>query len=552
MPRHSRTSLDYDPLTAAIAPPSDETPEQRAKREQDEAEAQRVSDLIDEQLKAERAALKKKKPPIKVLLLGQSESGKSTTVKNFQLAYAHNAWLEERASWRSVILLNLVRSVNTILDILGKEMHYVSSPPPSSNLRLPPTSPTSSQTSDEDDDDEEDEPERNLPAPLPRRPGSASPPATQQDIALYQMQMRTRNTRFLFTEKHRLLQMRLKPLRRVQRDLEQLLGAPSFVEADDLRGPATPFASMEGSSPSSTVSSRKRMSQSHEFVVRSRNGWKGALRLGGDEDERERGERGKGGKRGRDERSEETMGVISGCGEDIRALWADPIVQEVLAKRGVKMEDQPGFFLDEVDRIATRDYEPSDDDVVKARLRTTGVQEYHFLFEKGSEAGREWIMYDVGGARSYRSAWYPYFMDVNAIIFLAPISVFDEPLAEDRKVNRLEDSFLLWKAVCSSRLLSKVQLILFLNKCDLLQRKLKRGSQLRQYIPTYGDRPNDLANVAKYFRQQFREMSRRYSPEQRSFYSFLTSVVDVKSTAVTLGTVREGILRNHLANAELI
>ena len=56
-----------------------------------------------------------------------------------------------------------------------------------------------------------------------------------------------------------------------------------------------------------------------------------------------------------------------------------------------------------------------------------------------------------------RSAWYPYFMDVNAIIFLAPISVFDEPLAEDRKVNRLEDSFLLWKAVCSSKLLAKVR-----------------------------------------------------------------------------------------------
>lgn len=131
--------------------------------------------------------------------------------------------------------------------------------------------------------------------------------------------------------------MRLKPLRRVQRDLEQLLGAPSFVEADDLRGPATPFANMEGSSPSSTVSSRKRMSQSHEFVVRSRNGWKGALKLGAGEEEERKG------KRGRDEGMEETMGVISGCGEDIRALWADGIVQEVLAKRGVKMEDQPGL-----------------------------------------------------------------------------------------------------------------------------------------------------------------------------------------------------------------
>ena len=48
-------------------------------------------------------------------------------------------------------------------------------------------------------------------------------------------------------------------------------------------------------------------------------------------------------------------------------------------------------------------------------------------------------------------------MDVNAIIFLAPISVFDESLEEDPTVNRLEDTYLLWKAVVSSKLLSKVR-----------------------------------------------------------------------------------------------
>lgn len=84
MPRPNRASLDsFDPLTAAIAPPSDETPEARAKREQEEAEAKRISDAIDEQLKTERLALKKKKPPIKVLLLGQSESGASIPIRIF-------------------------------------------------------------------------------------------------------------------------------------------------------------------------------------------------------------------------------------------------------------------------------------------------------------------------------------------------------------------------------------------------------------------------------------------------------------------------------------
>jgi guanine nucleotide-binding protein alpha-1 subunit len=64
-----------DPLTALMAPPEDETPEQRSVREAREAEARRVSNEIDEQIRSERAAAKKKKKPVKVLLLGQSESG---------------------------------------------------------------------------------------------------------------------------------------------------------------------------------------------------------------------------------------------------------------------------------------------------------------------------------------------------------------------------------------------------------------------------------------------------------------------------------------------
>ena len=54
-----------------------------------------------------------------------------------------------------------------------------------------------------------------------------------------------------------------------------------------------------------------------------------------------------------------------------------------------------------------------------------------------------------------RGAWFPYFDDAHAILFLAPISCFDELLAEDRRVNRLEDSFLLWKGIIQSKLLAK-------------------------------------------------------------------------------------------------
>ena len=39
-------------------------------------------------------------------------------------------------------------------------------------------------------------------------------------------------------------------------------------------------------------------------------------------------------------------------------------------------------FLNDIDRITQRDYEPSDDDIVRARLRTVGVQEYKLVMEK--------------------------------------------------------------------------------------------------------------------------------------------------------------------------
>jgi guanine nucleotide-binding protein alpha-1 subunit len=121
-------------------------------------------------------------------------------------------------------------------------------------------------------------------------------------------------------------------------------------------------------------------------------------------------------------------------------------------------------FLRDADRICSRTYEVSDDDVIRARLRTVGVQEHRFVFDDGRAAGTEWLLYDVGGHRSARATWAPYFDTVDAIIFLAPISCFDEKLAEDARVNRLEDTYILWKSVSRNKLLAKTQIVLFLNK----------------------------------------------------------------------------------------
>ncbi len=56
---------------------------------------------------------------------------------------------------------------------------------------------------------------------------------------------------------------------------------------------------------------------------------------------------------------------------------------------------------------------------------------------------------------------------------------------------------MLWKAVVSSKLLSKTSIVLFLNKCDLLEQKLLGGVKVKDYVHSYGDRPNDVAHATK-------------------------------------------------------
>ena len=66
--------LPDDPFDAILRPPPDETHEQRQLRIVREQEAWRISRAIDESITAERR-LRKKRRVVRLLLLGQSESG---------------------------------------------------------------------------------------------------------------------------------------------------------------------------------------------------------------------------------------------------------------------------------------------------------------------------------------------------------------------------------------------------------------------------------------------------------------------------------------------
>jgi hypothetical protein len=71
---------DIDPLTLALQPPPDETLQQKVERLRVEEEARRISHLIDEQIKVDRAQMKKASNSHKILLLGTLRQSRSEKI----------------------------------------------------------------------------------------------------------------------------------------------------------------------------------------------------------------------------------------------------------------------------------------------------------------------------------------------------------------------------------------------------------------------------------------------------------------------------------------
>jgi len=221
-------------------------------------------------------------------------------------------------------------------------------------------------------------------------------------------------------------------------------------------------------------------------------------------------------------------------GAAIKAIWADPTIKNIyITNSSLQINDSASYYFDNIDRISQTDYLPTSQDVLLSRARTSGISEIQF-----NVGDVRFNMVDVGGQRSERKKWIHCFQDVTAVIFCVAMNEYDLMLAEDDSVNRMQESMMLFEEICNCQWFCDTAIILFLNKSDLFNEKIKR-IDLKVCFPEYTG-GCDLKPATSFMKDKFTSLNRN---RQKAIYVHITCATNTDNISYVFGAVRDIILR---------
>lgn len=230
-------------------------------------------------------------------------------------------------------------------------------------------------------------------------------------------------------------------------------------------------------------------------------------------------------------------GLGSDTAAAVKSLWQDSGVQECFRRSNeYQLNDSAEYYFQSIDRIAQPDYTPSQQDVLRARVRTTGIIET--TFRLGDLVYR---MFDVGGQRSERRKWIQCFDDVTAVLFVTALSGYDMKLYEDESVNRVTESLQLFDAICNNKFFKDTAMILFLNKTDLFSQKIAKVP-LKRYFPNYNGPENNAHEAKQFLLKLFKDMNKSDKP----IYEHFTCATDTTNIRHVFDAVSDIIVEKHM------
>lgn len=230
--------------------------------------------------------------------------------------------------------------------------------------------------------------------------------------------------------------------------------------------------------------------------------------------------------------------LSSDCVLAIKSLWEDPGIKLCYQRRReFQLQDSTEYYLDSLDRITSQEYIPTDQDILRVRIPTTGINEYFFDLDSVT-----FRIVDVGGQRAERRKWIHCFDSVTSIIFLASLSEYDQVLLENQKESRMEESLALFSTIISFPGFKRASFILFLNKKDILEQKVLT-SHFAHFYPEYDGPTKDHYMVRDFILKLYMARTVNSFAGDKGVYSHFTTATDTENIRFVFAAVKDTILK---------
>ncbi|KAH1252690.1 Guanine nucleotide-binding protein alpha-1 subunit [Glycine max] len=227
--------------------------------------------------------------------------------------------------------------------------------------------------------------------------------------------------------------------------------------------------------------------------------------------------------------------------QEIETLWEDAAIQETYARGNeLQVPDCAHYFMENLERLSDANYVPTKEDVLYARVRTTGVVEIQFSpVGENKRSGEVYRLFDVGGQRNERRKWIHLFEGVTAVIFCAAISEYDQTLYEDENKNRMMETKELFEWV-----LRQPCFEVPLNVCEWF----------KDYQPVSTGK-QEIEHAYEFVKKKFEELYfQSTAPDcvDRVFKIYQATALDQKLVKKTFKLVDETLRRRNLFEAGLL
>jgi len=190
--------------------------------------------------------------------------------------------------------------------------------------------------------------------------------------------------------------------------------------------------------------------------------------------------------------------------KDVAMLWKDDAIQKTFGKKSqFWILDGAKYYFEQCERFSDEKFIPTNEDVVMARARTTGI-----IVTDIKSDDIHWQVVDVGGQRSERKKWINCFDDVRAVLFVVNLSGYDTVLFEDQNQKRMHESLNLFLDVGNKEIFKDTPLFVFFNKKDLFEEHIKGKDGVNPVcidncFPGYKGDPKDVEASLEFVKQTF-------------------------------------------------